>query len=150
MTTIHTMPSVKYLSEVSQNYHGRVGVDGKPLEWQTREISNLAENLVNSWKLTNLNRRFLRALTNLMYHDNVEILADDEDLYGLYNDLVTLQSGNFLEIARNDYTRVVKVAELQYLINWYVSELPENPEFLTIVNELTKDYAAYIQVQFDE
>lgn len=143
-----TMPSVKYLSEANQNYHGRVGVDGKPLEWQAHEIANLAENIVNSWKLTNLNRRFLRALTKLMYHDNVEILADDEDLCGLYNDLVTLQSGNFLEIARNDYTRVVKVAELQYLINWYVGELPENPEFLTIVNELTKDYAAYIQVQF--
>lgn len=145
-----TMPSVKYLSEASQNYHGRVGVDGKPLEWQANEICSLAENIVNSWKLTNLNRRFLRALTKLMYHDNVEILADDEDLCGLYNDLVTLQSGNFLEIARNDYTRVVKVAELQYLISWYVGELPENPEFLTIVNELTKDYAAYIKVQFDE
>lgn len=140
---------LKYLKEIAENYDDRVGIDGKPLRWQVVEIASNAANIANSWD-SDTDRIFLKILSNLLYHDNVEALADDEDLSIFYNDLIILQSGNFFEIARNEYTRIVKTAELLYQINWYMSELHEHPEYVTIVNELLKQYVDLIKFQFDQ
>lgn len=140
---------LKYLKEIAENYDDRVGIDGKPLRWQVVEIASNAANIANSWD-SDTDRIFLKILSNLLYHDNVEALADDEDLSIFYNDLIILQSGNFFEIARNEYTRIVKTAELLYQINWYMSELHERPEYVTIVNELLKQYVDLIKFQFDQ
>lgn len=140
---------LKYLKEIAENYDDRVGIDGKPLRWQVVEIASNAANIANSWD-SDTDRIFLKILSNLLYHDNVEALADDEDLSIFYNDLLILQSGNFFEIARNEYTRIVKTAELLYQINWYMSELHEHPEYVTIVNELLKQYVDLIKFQFDQ
>lgn len=140
---------LKYLKEIAENYDERVGIDGKPLRWQVAEIASNASDIATAWD-SDTDRTFLRILSNLLYHDNVEALADDEDLSIFYNDLLILQSGNFFEIARNEYTRIVKSAELLYQINWYMSELHEHPEYVTIVNDLLKQYVDLIKFQFDQ
>ena len=140
---------LKYLKEIAENYDDRVGIDGKPLRWQVVEISSSATNIASAWEV-DVDRTFLKILANLLYHDNVEALADDEELHIFYNDLLILQSGNFFEIARNEYTRIVKTAELLYQINWYMSELHEHPEYVTIVNDLLKQYVDLIKFQFDQ